>query len=234
MRALSTSHKDRCDTHHKSRGACARSVISTAADRSPVRSEPPRSLPNEVNMKKLILSLLSVGTLYATVCMAGNWVSVPAGTSAELARRLEHARWIPAGAKQSARVVYVFTDPNCPYCNDLWKSMKSARDPAVQIRYLLVAVIDDSSRGKDGSILESQDPAAALDKHERDFANGGITPKPALQPATGQAIRSNEELMGALQIVGTPGLVYFDEHKQMKAFSGMPDAQQLHEIVGGR
>jgi hypothetical protein len=40
--------------------------------------------------------------------------------------------------------------------------------------------------------------------------------------------------MAALHIFGTPGLVYLDEHNQVKAFAGMPDAAQLKTIVGKR
>ena len=57
-----------------------------------------------------------------------------------LMQRLDRATWIAAGAKSTERVVYVFTDADCPYCNDLWKAMQTARAPDVQIRYLLVAV----------------------------------------------------------------------------------------------
>jgi protein-disulfide isomerase len=40
--------------------------------------------------------------------------------------------------------------------------------------------------------------------------------------------------MAALQIYGTPGLVYLDEHGQVKVFGGMPNPDQLRTIVGKR
>src|SRR5262249_49392295 len=104
--------------------------------------------------------------------------------------------------------------------------------PDVQIRYLLVAVISADSRGKDAAILESSDPAAALARSERNFDKGGIAPKAGWQPATAEVIATNEALMGALHIYGTPGLVYLDERNEVKVFAGMPDADQLRAIVG--
>jgi thiol:disulfide interchange protein DsbG len=172
--------------------------------------------------------------LGADICAAGNWVPPPAGSPVGLMQRLDRAHWIASGAKSNARVVYVFTDPNCPYCNDLWKAMKEARAPEVQIRYLLVAVINADSRGKDATILESADPAATLEKHERDYARGGIASKPTGQPATTETISVNEALMGALHIYGTPGLVYLDELNEVRVFAGMPDREQLKTIVGKR
>jgi thiol:disulfide interchange protein DsbG len=178
-----------------------------------------------------ILCLIVMGT---TVHAAGNWAPPPTGSPIGLMQRLDRAHWIASGPKSSARVVYVFTDPDCPFCNDLWKALKSARAPDVQIRYLLVAVIDADSRGKDAAILESKDPAASLEKHERNYARGGVAPKATLQPATSETISVNADLMGALQIYGTPGLVYVDEHNEVKIFAGMPDSDQLRQIVGER
>jgi thiol:disulfide interchange protein DsbG len=185
-------------------------------------------------LKKLLVASFSLLALLATACFAGNWVAAPSGSSAGLMDRLDHAHWIASGPKSSARVVYVFTDPNCPYCNDLWKAMKSARAPDVQVRYLLVAVINADSRGKDAAILESKDPAATLEKHESQYDHGGVAPLPTPQAATNETVSADEKLMASLNIFGTPGLVYVDEHNQLKVFGGMPDPDQLRTIVGKR
>lgn len=200
----------------------------------PVRSRMRASNSAEAQLKKLLAFLLCLVALCANICAAGNWVAAPAGSPAGLMQRLDRAHWIASGAKSSGRVVYVFTDPNCPFCNDLWKAMKAARAPEVQIRYLLVAVINADSRGKDAAILESTDPAATLEKQERTFASGGIASKATLQPATSETISLNEALMQALHIYGTPGLVYVDEHDEVKVLGGMPSPEQLRMIIGTR
>ena len=185
-------------------------------------------------MKPLVALAMLSFVACTDVCFAGNWLPTPAGSPVGLMQRLDRAQWIAAGAKGSTRVVYVFTDPNCPFCNDLWRAMGTARAPDVQLRYLLVAVINDESPGKDAAILEAPNPAAALEKHERNYAKGGIAPKATLQPATRETISVNEALMSALHIFGTPGLVYLDEHNEVKVFAGMPDPGQLRTIVGKR
>ena len=185
-------------------------------------------------MVKLVTVVLALAVLSTDLCMAGNWVASPGGSAAGLMQRLDRAHWIPAGAKSSGRVVYVFTDPNCPYCNDLWKAMRTTRAADVQIRYLLVAVISADSRGKDAAILESADPATTFERSERDFDRGGITPKTNWQPATNEAISTNEALMEALHIYGTPGLVYLERPDEVRVFAGMPDPKQLRAIVGKR
>src|SRR5262245_6916863 len=120
-------------------------------------------------MKKLLTLSVCLAALYAHACFAGNWLASPAGSATGLLQRLDRAHWISDGAKSPGRVVYVFTDPDCPFCNELWKAMRVVRAPDVQIRYLLVAVISPESRGKDAAILESSDPAAALNAAERNF-----------------------------------------------------------------
>jgi thiol:disulfide interchange protein DsbG len=185
-------------------------------------------------MKKFRLFALGLLALVANISVAGNWTTPPTGSSVGLMQRLDRATWIQAGSKSTERVVYVFTDPDCPFCNDLWKAVATARAPDVQIRYLLVAVIDAESKGKDTAILESKDRAAAFEKNERNYARGGIEPKATLLPATSETIATNGDLMAALHIFGTPGLVYMDEHGEVKVFAGMPDATQLRAIVGKR
>jgi len=183
-------------------------------------------------MKKRLLLSLCFATWYAPVCIAGNWLAAPGDSATELLQRLNHAHWISEGAKSPGRVVYVFTDPNCPFCNDLWKAMRRAGAPNVQIRYLLVAVISADSRGKDAAILESPDPASALDRNERNFEQGGVAPKANWAPATAEVISTNEALMAALHIYGTPGLVSVNEQNEVKVFAGMPDPEQLRTILG--
>jgi thiol:disulfide interchange protein DsbG len=185
-------------------------------------------------MKLFRMCTLGLLMLTANISMAGTWIAPPAGSPVGLMQRLDRATWIAAGAKTSERVVYVFTDADCPYCNDLWKAMQTARAPDVQIRYLLVAVIDADSKGKAGAILESKDRAATLDRAERNFDHGAIAPQATLLPATSETISFNGDLMGALHLFGTPGLVYLDEHNQVKVFAGMPDEAQLRTIVGKR
>jgi thiol:disulfide interchange protein DsbG len=177
---------------------------------------------------------LGLLALVANISVAGTWIAPPAGSPVGLMQRMDRAKWIAAGAKSEKRVVYVFTDPDCPFCNELWKAIQTARAPDVQIRYLLVAVIDADSKGKDAAILESKDPAAALEKSERNYEHGGIAPQADMLPQTKETISFNGDLMAALHIFGTPGLVYMDEHNQVKVYAGMPDATQLRAIVGKR
>jgi protein-disulfide isomerase len=58
--------------------------------------------------------------------------------------------------------------------------------------------------------------------------------EPTWQRSTVETIARNEALMAGFHILGTPGLVYWDDHKKPRVFAGMPDPEQLRKIVGKR
>ena len=59
-----------------------------------------------------------------------------------------------------------------------------------------------------------------------------ITAKQTWQPATIEAITRDEALMSELHILGTPGMVYWDDQHKPRIFAGMPDSEQLRMMVG--
>lgn len=175
--------------------------------------------------------LLSAAAGYSGSGMAGNWLPTQSSSDAGIREQLQNAHWVADGPKTAKKVIYVFTDPDCPFCNELWKAMQAAHPSDIQVRYLLVAVIDEDSRGKDAAILESADPAQALRNNERKFDSGGISPKHDVQRTTNEAIALNESLMRGLRIYGTPGTVYWNSSGNLKVFAGMPNSQQLRDIL---
>ncbi len=44
--------------------------------------------------------------------------------STEMWQRLESSTWIADGAAEAPRVIYLFSDPNCPFCNMFWKQAR--------------------------------------------------------------------------------------------------------------
>lgn len=156
---------------------------------------------------------------------------VQEGLSPGITKRLARADWIAEGAKEPRRVVYVFTDPECPYCHELWKNLQSANAPGAQIRYLMVAVIKPSSRGKAAAILEAPDRAAALAENERRANKGGIAVKANLSPATSETLSVHAALMNSLGIYATPALVYDGVDGRVSVWNGLPSPTQLQAIL---
>src|SRR5690606_30941083 len=96
-------------------------------------------------------------------------------------QQLEAATWVADGQADAPRIVYTFTDANCPYCHMFWEAARPWVDAGqVQLRHLLVGVISQDSPHKAAAILEAPDSSAALLENETKFDAGGITPAPTL------------------------------------------------------
>ncbi len=149
--------------------------------------------------------------------------------------RLESADWIRDGSAEAPRIVYTFSDPNCPYCNRLWHASRPwVESGKVQLRHLMVGVIREDSAGKVATILAADDPAAKLAENERRFAEGGV---PAASSVAGDVLRSldaNQRLMTELGFHGTPGLVFRDDDGIVQRRGGMPQGADLDVVMGPR
>ncbi|KPV39439.1 hypothetical protein AN478_09700 [Thiohalorhabdus denitrificans] len=143
---------------------------------------------------------------------------------------LEAANWVAEGAEDPKRVAYVFTDPNCPYCNALWKANQPYYEEGLQVRYLPVAMLKESSLGKATAILSAEDPAEAMGRHERSFGEGGIDPVPAPEGPEARKVHANTQLMQELGVRGTPAVFYRTGSGGVKSVSGMPGLDRLAEI----
>lgn len=153
------------------------------------------------------------------------------GLSPGITARLSRAGWVPVGSTAPARVIYVFTDPECPYCNVLWNDLQHADLSAVQVRHLVVAVVTPQSRDAAAAILEASDPARALAAHERQYRKQAVAPHPMRNSATRETLAVNASLMDSLGIYATPAIVYDDEDGRVSVFSGVPSAAQLQKIL---
>lgn len=65
-------------------------------------------------------------------------VAKPMADSA--AKQLEAASWILDGSKNAPKVVYVFTDANCPYCHHFWQAARPwVESGKVQLRHIMAS-----------------------------------------------------------------------------------------------
>lgn len=164
--------------------------------------------------------------------------------------KLESSHWIEDGKKGAPRTVYVFTDPNCPYCNKFWADARPWVDGGkVVLRHVMVGILTPTSAGKAAALLADKDPAAALAAYERghmeqngkSIASGRARPlgdaglKPlASIPADIQAkLATNERLMASLGLRATPAMVWRDKNGIVQLRTGAPPSE-LPAILGAR
>jgi len=148
---------------------------------------------------------------------------------------LESSTWIADGAADAPRVVYAFTDPNCPYCHRFWEAARPWVEAGkVQLRHVMVGVIRPDSANKVATMLTAKSPIAALTRNEQTFDKGGIEAAAKVPEAVRQKLDGNEKLMLQMGFQGTPGIVYLDANGVLQRRSGLPSAAQLPVVLGPR
>lgn len=156
---------------------------------------------------------------------------LPDPSFAEDWSQLEDSHWIREGDAQAKRVIYAFSDPNCPYCHRLWQAMRPHIGSDIQVRHILVGILRPDSVQKSATILAARDPKAALLEHDRNFDKGGITPLKEIPAAAQQQTMANNQLMMALGVRGTPAVYYRDSQGEVRRIVGLPDDETLRTHV---
>jgi thiol:disulfide interchange protein DsbG len=165
-------------------------------------------------------------------------------------RQLEQSHWIADGSDRAPRVVYVFTDLNCPYCEKFWADARPwVESGNVQLRHVIVGVVAPSSPGMGAALLSEKNPAAALDAYEshsptaarlispsdrtQPSAEGYLTPLTSIPPDLQAQLDANYSLMTSSGLRGTPAVVWRNIDHEVRMRAGAPDAA-LNDILGPR
>ncbi len=178
-----------------------------------------------------------VGTLYDTraddLTEAPFQAATKPGLDPALWDQLAKARWIAEGSTRSTRIVYVFTDTECPFCHRFWLASRPyLRADKVQVRDIIVAVIAPASFGRGAAVLAAPDPSAAWKSNELAFGHSPVKPLVRVDARTRAAIASNKQLLDLFNAHGTPVIVYRDRFGHVRMTQGTPDDLTMQAIFG--
>lgn len=155
--------------------------------------------------------------------------------AASMLADIQQATWIRDG--ESAHVVYVFFDPNCPYCRRVYENLRPQVEfGEVELRWIPVGILMATSLGKAAAMLEAKDPAEALHRNEERFtidtgAFGGIEEEPAPRDDTLQRLARNLALLQRSGRDAVPSLLYRDKRGRAHFVVGGPPAETLAQMV---
>ncbi len=131
--------------------------------------------------------------------------------------------------------LFVFFDPNCIYCNMLWKQTRTAVQAGqLRISWVPVAILKKTSMGRAVAILAAKDPVVAMRKDEAHFdhqTEQGAMPTDAGDPAVRAKVEANTAFFASNNMQGTPTLVYRDQASQVHVIPGLPSAAGLKQIL---
>lgn len=137
------------------------------------------------------------------------------------------AHAVVMGNPKGTKKLYVFTDPDCPYCRkghaELKKLAKIAPDVAIYVM-LFPLPMHPASYDKSRAVLETK----SLDLLDKAF-DGKEVPKPTKESSK-KAIDEIMKFANANGISGTPTMVLPDGTVQV----GMPDAETMKKMLEGK
>lgn len=149
---------------------------------------------------------------------------------------IDQATWIVEG--KGKRVIYIFFDPDCPYCHKLYESLRPlivGQD--LQVRWIPVAMLTSTSEGKAAAILQASNPLEAFHKNEDDFGfndsgpGGGISPASTITNKTSLDLITNLSLLQDQNLFAVPVVVFQAKDGQGFMFNGVPPEKTLHELL---
>lgn len=138
-----------------------------------------------------------------------------------------------AGNMMAVRQVYVFFDPQCPHCGQLWENAKPIANQ-VKMVWMPVAFISPKSAPQGAAILGAQDPVATMTAHEQSLLarQGGMS---ASEPSAELAakIKANTELWKQLGGESVPMIIFKTAGSgEPGKFNGAPDTETLKKMLG--
>jgi thiol:disulfide interchange protein DsbG len=183
-----------------------------------------------------------LGVAVAAGLLAGGLPAASSAASAQAAALLaamDQATSIRQG--NGRHRLYVFFDPNCPYCHQLYLKLtpRLARDE-LQVHWVALGMLSASSLPKAAAILQAPDRLKAFEtnEHDYDFAangqpGGGILPAATIEPQTRRLLQRNLDIYRSQKLFGVPVMVWKQRGGQAQMMVGVPSDQQLHAILAG-
>lgn len=150
--------------------------------------------------------------------------------------QLADSDWVLDGDSKAKRVVYMFSDPNCPYCHKFWQMARPWVDAgSVQVRHVLVGLLKPSSLPKAATIMAADDPSATLDRNERHYKSGGIELMDNIDDEWAAKVKKNTLTMLSFDLHATPSIFYQTSTGKIEMVQGAPQSEeQLNAIMGSK
>lgn len=155
--------------------------------------------------------------------------------AASMLSNIKQATWVRDG--KSAHVIYVFFDPNCPYCHRVYENLRPAVERGeVELRWIPIGTLMTTSLGKAAAILEAKNPTDAFYQNETGYSRetgsfGGIAEEPLPRAKTLQSLDRNLQLLQRSGNQGVPALLFRTMDGTANLIVGAPPAAFLEKLV---
>lgn len=127
--------------------------------------------------------------------------------------------------------MYVFFDPQCPHCTQLWINAKHDINKDLPIVWIPVGVLNQNSTQQAAAILAATDPVEAMNKHEalREKGKIGIEAN-MINPKFYEQVKINNAQFDITKATGVPLILKQSKDGTIKAASGELTPQILNDF----
>jgi thiol:disulfide interchange protein DsbG len=146
----------------------------------------------------------------------------------------QQASGFSVGPLIASHSVYVFFDPACPHCAELWTAAQPLLG-RMRMVWIPVGFLQPGSAAKGATILAAVDPAAEMNRNESSLLSGGpgIEPAASLPAGALDKVKANTALFQRIGADSVPFLVYLDPQTRKPAVhAGAMDSDHLAELLG--
>lgn len=145
----------------------------------------------------------------------------------------QRTKGFSVGNLTSKHEIFVFFDPQCPHCANLWAESKAIHNQ-VKITWIPVGILRSASMTQAAAILQNANPTQAMDTHAQMVAHGRIgAPDAVVSAESKAAVEANTQLFKRLEQPGVPLVVarHATSGKTV-VFAGGLRADDLLHLVG--
>lgn len=179
-------------------------------------------------------------TLFAAFLLIAGLVTSPAYAASgnpaiSLLKDVHKAVQITEG--KGAKTLYIFFDPNCPYCHKLFDELRPyVKKDEVTVHWITVGILTSTSPSKAAAILQSKDRLKAFYQSEHDWnfgdtPGGGIAPLQNPSAKTRHELDINNGLLADHGLNGVPVTLFATTDGSAFYFEGTPPPDKLAEIL---
>ena len=182
-----------------------------------------------------VFLFITIGNFTAAAAENPAKVEARQKAAASILTDIKQATWIRDG--WSRHVIYVFFDPNCPYCHKVYEMLRlPVQRGAVELRWIPLGKLMATSTGKAASILEARNPTEAFYRNERGFSQatgsfGGIEEEPAPREDTLRKLKANLDLLKRTGFDAVPALLFRTKDGKADIIRGAPPAEFLEKLL---
>lgn len=178
----------------------------------------------------MVMAAMAIALMQTTVSVAAGKQAGSGDTG--IFATLAKLSYVQQG--HGSRLMYVFIDPNCPYCHKLYMELQSKIGPEhLTVRWVPLGILTTTSAGKAAAILGAKDRASALKYNETHYArgHGGGIQEALPDQHVSDLLKANQHAWSQTGATGVPTIIFRDRSGRPTMVQGGPTPAQLKKLL---